>query len=255
MRSEVASAEARKAEIQRDSDLFKEVEKANVLLREKLLATEAERQKLDKDLAQLKRKADAFDTDLEAETTKRNKLSAALEETRQREDEQRGLIEKLMVQVPDLERKLTELEVEKLAKDARLAEQDGIIKAMKVEVERREHRLAKAERVAEVLQSARDEVTQLNEKEQRDMHYNMAAVYAREGRFKDAEGEYLHALDLDATDADVHYNLAILYDDELKDAEKAAMHYQRYLKLRPHGEDADAVRQWLMKIEMKKREQ
>lgn len=253
MRADMASLEARKAEIKRDSDLFKEVEQANVLLRERLLTIEAERGKLDRELAKLKRATDGFDAKLEAEAAKREALVKTLDETKKREDEQRGLIEKLMVQAPDLERKLVALESEKLEKDGKLAEQAATIEAMKTEIERREFRLAKAERVAAVLQGARDEVTRLNEKEKRDMHYNMAAVYAREGKFRDAEAEYLHALNLDATDADVHFNLAILYDDELKDTDKAAMHYRRYLKLRPHGEDADTVRRWLMKIDMRQR--
>ncbi len=254
MRGEVAKLEERKAEIKRDSDLFKQVEQANVLLREKLVQTEIERERLDKELTKTTRSVDAFDGRMATAERNREELRKELDEARQREEEQRGLIEKFMVQIPDLERKIAAMEAAKMEHEKRLAEQETTIQAMRTEIERREHRLAKAERVAEVLQTARDDMTQLNAKEKRDMHYNMAAVYAREGKFPAAETEYLHALELDSSDADVHYNLAILYDDELKNTDKAAMHYRRYLKLRPHGDDADAVRQWLMKIEMKNRE-
>jgi len=79
----------------------------------------------------------------------------------------------------------------------------------------------------------------------------MASVYARDGKFAEAENEYLQALRIDPTDADVHYNLGILYDDEMKQPEKAMVHYRRYLQLNPHGPDADQIRNWLMRIEMK----
>jgi tetratricopeptide (TPR) repeat protein len=88
------------------------------------------------------------------------------------------------------------------------------------------------------------------DREKLNMHYNMASVYAREGKFTEAENEYLQALRIDPTDADVHYNLGILYDDEMKQSEKAMVHYRRYLQLNPHGLDADRVRTWLRKLEM-----
>ena len=121
---------------------------------------------------------------------------------------------------------------------------------MEVELQKREQRLIKAERMTAVLEKARDDVAQVSERERRDMHYNMAVVYAKEGRLREAEGEYLRALQIDPNDPAVHYNLGILYDDELNDKGKAAMHYRKYLKLSPHGSDVDAVKSWLLKIEM-----
>ena len=92
---------------------------------------------------------------------------------------------------------------------------------------------------------------QVNNSEKRDMHYNMAVVYAKEHRFKDAEIEYLKALRLDPTDAAVHYNLGILYDDELDEKLKASVHYRKYLRLAPHAPDVNDVRGWLLAIDMK----
>jgi tetratricopeptide (TPR) repeat protein len=66
-------------------------------------------------------------------------------------------------------------------------------------------------------------------------------MYAKDGRPRDAESEYLRALEADSNDADVHYNLGILYDDELREEGKAAAHYSRFLKLNPHSGEAETV--------------
>jgi tetratricopeptide (TPR) repeat protein len=72
----------------------------------------------------------------------------------------------------------------------------------------------------------------------------------REGRYRDAEEAYLKALEESPNDPDVHYNLGILYDDHLKNDEKAALHYRKYLKLNPYGQDVDQVKSWLMQLEV-----
>jgi hypothetical protein len=52
-------------------------------------------------------------------------------------------------------------------------------------------------------------------------------------------------LDLSPDDADIHYNLAIVYDDHLQDDAKAVFHYSRYLDLRPNAADAGLVAEWM----------
>lgn len=79
----------------------------------------------------------------------------------------------------------------------------------------------------------------------RDVHYNSGVVYALQGKYDQAEKEYLSALRLDPTDADVHYNLSILYEDQLNDPGKAVGHYRRYLELKPDATDAEMVTSWL----------
>lgn len=236
----------------RQSDLFQEVEKVNVALREKVVQIENERQRLAKANKKLERRDARYDDEIEHEKELRRKAETELADARAREAEYKELIERLMAQVPKLEKQVTELEDEMHRLEQELTDREEDLRAMKVELEKREHRLIKAERVAEVLESAREDVLHASDREKLDMHYNMAAVYAREGKFEQAEREYLRALRLDPTDADVHYNLGILYDDELNASTKAAVHYRRYLKLNPHGPDADQVRDWLMKLEMKK---
>ena len=80
-------------------------------------------------------------------------------------------------------------------------------------------------------------------------HGRKAAELVKQGRYREAEREYLALLQLDPNDADVHYNLGILYDDKLGDKAGAAAHYREYLRLRPNAPDAAAVRKWLVAVE------
>ena len=73
------------------------------------------------------------------------------------------------------------------------------------------------------------------------------------GLYKDSEKEYLECLKIDPEDADVHYNLAILYDDRLNDNKKAQKHYYKYLSFRPIGESGERVRDWILRTELERR--
>jgi len=57
--------------------------------------------------------------------------------------------------------------------------------------------------------------------------------------------EYEKALEAVPDDADVHYNLAILYDEYLLDKKKAIKHYQAYLEFCPDARDAVKVSYWI----------
>ena len=91
------------------------------------------------------------------------------------------------------------------------------------------------------------------DKEMLKNHFNMAVIYERNGLYADSEKEYLECLKIDRKDADVHYNLAILYDDRLNDNTKAQKHYYEFLSLRPMGESGERVRDWVMRSELEKR--
>ncbi|MBT3191638.1 MAG: tetratricopeptide repeat protein [Verrucomicrobia bacterium] len=235
----------------RSTDLFKELERVNEVFRDKLKQIEGERQRLAKSVKKLEKRDGAYDDEIAHEQKMRQDADTALADARAREVEYQGLIERLTAQVPQLEKQLAAVEDGSRKLQQTLVDREEDLRALKIELEKREHRLIKAERVAEVLEGAREDILHASDKEKLDMHYNVAAVYAREGKFVEAEQEYLHALRLDPLDADVHYNLGILYDDELNSPVKAGVHYRRYLKLNPHGMEADQVRDWLMKLEMK----
>ncbi len=245
----VKELESRNTDV-RQSDLFKELEQINSMLREKMLEVEADRQRLAKLAESAAKTETAQAKTIETHTVRLAEMDKALTEAQVREEEYKELIERLVPQVEALEQQITALAQERQELTNRLLQRDEDLQSLKVELERREHRLAKAERVADVLEKARTEVLRAGDREKLNMHYNMASVYARDGKFAEAENEYLQALRIDPTDADVHYNLGILYDDEMKQPEKAMVHYRRYLQLNPHGPDADHVRNWLMRLEM-----
>src|ERR1700719_4008210 len=74
----------------------------------------------------------------------------------------------------------------------------------------------------------------------------------KEADWKAAQGDYLWAINLyesalDGTpqSANVHYKLALLYDDKLNDPLHALHHFKRYLVLNPEGAHAGEVRDFM----------
>jgi len=213
------------------SDLFRNLEAENAGLRQRLAELElARRSAVDAQAAQAE-------------------LEAALFQSQETGAKQREALQRLVKYLPKVRGELLDLRSALEEKDRELKARERELAGLKQELRRREHRLSKAERMTRVLESARGRVDRAADLEMRDIHYNMAVVYAREGRVVEAEREYLRALDLDPYDADTHYNLGILYDDELGDKERAAMHYRKFLELRPDSPDIDQVRGWLMDLE------
>src|SRR5262249_49691504 len=75
------------------------------------------------------------------------------------------------------------------------------------------------------------------------------AQLIKEGDKKAEQGDYLWAINLyeaalDGTpqSAEVHYKLALLYDDKLNDPLHAVHHFKRYLTLNEAGKHAEDVR-------------
>ena len=80
------------------------------------------------------------------------------------------------------------------------------------------------------------------------LSYNLACVYKASRQYEKAEEEFLKALSLSPDDPGIHYNLGILYDDNLGDAAKAKTHYETFLDLAPRDADAPRVVQWLKEL-------
>lgn len=79
----------------------------------------------------------------------------------------------------------------------------------------------------------------------------------KEADWKAAQGEYLWAINLyeaalDGTpqSAEVHYKLALLYDDKMNDPLHALHHFKRYLILDENGGHANEVRQFMKRDEV-----
>lgn len=72
-----------------------------------------------------------------------------------------------------------------------------------------------------------------------------------------AEGDYLHAINLyesaldgSAASAEIHYKLALLYDDKMKDPLSALHHFKRYLTVAPGGSRAPEVKEFMKRGEL-----
>src|SRR5881394_2807418 len=79
----------------------------------------------------------------------------------------------------------------------------------------------------------------------------------KEADWKAAQGDYLWAINLyesalDGTpqSAEVHYKLALLYDDKLNDPLNALHHFKRYLVLNPEGKHAAEVKDFMKRDEV-----
>jgi LysM repeat protein len=70
------------------------------------------------------------------------------------------------------------------------------------------------------------------------------------GNFARAITLYESALDDSPRSADVHYRLALLYDDKLHDPLHALHHFKRYLTLAPAGPHASDAKNFMKKAEL-----
>src|SRR5438045_6396822 len=84
-----------------------------------------------------------------------------------------------------------------------------------------------------------------------------SAQIIKDAENKTADGNYLRAialyesaLDDSPRTADVHYRLALLYDDKMHDPLHALHHFKRYLTLAPAGPHANEVRNFMKKSEL-----
>ncbi len=79
-------------------------------------------------------------------------------------------------------------------------------------------------------------------KELVDLYYNLGVALAQKKDYAAAITELENALALNPADAEVHYNMAVIYDQQLKDMGSALEHYREYLKLNPGAQDAKKIR-------------
>ncbi|MGE3152482.1 MAG: caspase family protein [Nitrospiraceae bacterium] len=73
-----------------------------------------------------------------------------------------------------------------------------------------------------------------------DSHYTLGLIQEKNGRYQEAERAYLKALEINPDYADVLLSLGLLYEDHLKQDQKAADAYRRYSEL--GGTDSRATK-------------
>jgi tetratricopeptide (TPR) repeat protein len=77
-----------------------------------------------------------------------------------------------------------------------------------------------------------------------------ADAKAAEGSYAEAINLYEAALDGSATSADVHYKLALIYDDKMNDPLNALHHFKRFLTLEPSGKRVQEVKGFMKRDEL-----
>ena len=79
---------------------------------------------------------------------------------------------------------------------------------------------------------------------------NEAETKAREGDYARAINLYEAALDGSPNSAEVHYQLALIYDDKMNDPLNALHHFKRFLALEPSGKRAQEVKRFMKRDEL-----
>src|SRR5581483_10413595 len=81
--------------------------------------------------------------------------------------------------------------------------------------------------------------------------FDQAEKNEKEGDYHAAVQFYEAAIDGTPKSADVHYRLALIYDDKLGNPLAATHHFQRYLEMSPHGAHAKDAREFIKQDELK----
>ena len=77
-----------------------------------------------------------------------------------------------------------------------------------------------------------------------------ADAKAAESSYADAINLYEAALDGSPSSAEVHYKLALIYDDKMNDPLNALHHFKRFLTLEPSGKRAQEVKGFMKRDEL-----
>ena len=113
--------------------------------------------------------------------------------------------------------------------------------------------VAHEEKTLDVLLNNVDVLAQQDEQLKIDSgkaHYNMGNIYYQKGEFEIAAREYYQALMLLPNDPDIHFNLAYVSSEQLKDYTTALKHYRMYLYLKPDAHDMDFVKQKILEADL-----
>lgn len=76
-------------------------------------------------------------------------------------------------------------------------------------------------------------------------HYNLGVAFAQAAFYDEAIMEYEKSLESNLNNPEAHYNLGLLYDNYKNEPKKAAIHYRKYLDLKPEAADKEEVEAWI----------
>ena len=81
-----------------------------------------------------------------------------------------------------------------------------------------------------------------------DYYYNRGVDLFKSRKYRTAVEMFKKAYRFNPQDSDSCYNLGIIYDEYLDSPRRAKVWYERFLKLKPEGEDAERVREYLQDL-------
>lgn len=84
--------------------------------------------------------------------------------------------------------------------------------------------------------------------EEREPHFQAGRARVNALDYKGAIASFERALEANPRSAAAHFELGWLYADKVPDPAAAIFHYERYLALRPNAENADTVRQHILRL-------
>jgi len=76
-------------------------------------------------------------------------------------------------------------------------------------------------------------------------HYNLGVAYIQAELYDEAVEAYKKSLEFNPDNPEAHYNLGLLYESVRGDKERASLHYHKYLELKPDADDKDEVEAWI----------
>lgn len=255
-----ATAPASAPAVGAGSDMFRKVEAERAALQQRVKSIEAER-----DAAS--RSVEALQAELAAVKEESALQRAALQDR----DAQREtllkvvpFVRRLQNRQHELERELAARESERDAARAKVDELEGRLASlaklsrrwveadMAADVAVPSYSASTGEIGAELAAAGGGPQTQAGlPSDPFGMLCHAAGLLVDQSKPKAAIRAYERALKLRPDAADVHYNLGILYEQEVGDARTAIRHYEEYLRLQPHAADSDQVRAWLMEARVR----
>jgi len=126
-----------------------------------------------------------------------------------------------------------------------ISEKENDLRLLKSQLEETRGELKKSGNYVNTAEKAQQGLLLLQKhiKQERAVYsYNLGVAYTGSGYYDEAIEAYQRSLELDPSNADAHYNLAVVYDTFRQDPEKAVEHYSKYLEIKPDAPEAGDIR-------------
>ncbi|MFA6216218.1 MAG: tetratricopeptide repeat protein [Candidatus Omnitrophota bacterium] len=78
------------------------------------------------------------------------------------------------------------------------------------------------------------------------LRYNLGVMYAQKQEYTKAIKEFEKVLELKPDDAESHYNLGVIFGEQLNNRKKAIFHFRKYLALAPNDQESEQVRRFVL---------